>query len=59
MENLHFEYSHAFQLITDFYVKKVPDATGMSFTFLRKKCLISYRLVIQNAFEVWILLVFT
>lgn len=37
MENLHFEYNHAFQLITDFYVKKVPDTTGMSFTFLRKK----------------------
>ncbi|XP_040435492.1 DNA mismatch repair protein Msh3 isoform X3 [Falco naumanni] len=28
MENLHFEYSHAFQLITDFYAKEVPDTTG-------------------------------
>ncbi|XP_030326134.1 DNA mismatch repair protein Msh3 isoform X6 [Strigops habroptila] len=28
MENLHFEYSHAFQLITDFYTKEVPDTTG-------------------------------
>uniref|UniRef100_A0A8C0AR61 DNA mismatch repair protein MSH3 n=1 Tax=Buteo japonicus TaxID=224669 RepID=A0A8C0AR61_9AVES len=28
METLHFEYSHAFQLITDFYAKEVPDTTG-------------------------------
>ncbi|XP_030323488.1 DNA mismatch repair protein Msh3 [Calypte anna] len=28
MDNLHFEYSHAFQLITDFYAKEVPDTTG-------------------------------
>ncbi|XP_074935705.1 DNA mismatch repair protein Msh3 [Phalacrocorax aristotelis] len=28
MEKLHFEYSHAFQLITDFYAKEVPDTTG-------------------------------
>ncbi|GAB0205989.1 DNA mismatch repair protein Msh3 [Grus japonensis] len=28
MGKLHFEYSHAFQLITDFYTKEVPDATG-------------------------------
>ncbi|XP_037228598.1 DNA mismatch repair protein Msh3 isoform X3 [Falco rusticolus] len=28
MENLHFEYSHAFQLITDFYAKEVPDTAG-------------------------------
>ncbi|CAN0306383.1 unnamed protein product [Bubo scandiacus] len=27
MENLHFEYSHAFQLITNFYAKEVPDTT--------------------------------
>ncbi|XP_064358203.1 DNA mismatch repair protein Msh3-like [Dromaius novaehollandiae] len=28
MENLHFEYNHAFQLITDFYAKEEPDITG-------------------------------
>ncbi|XP_008933294.1 PREDICTED: DNA mismatch repair protein Msh3-like, partial [Merops nubicus] len=28
MENFHFEYSHAFQRITDFYAKEVPDTTG-------------------------------
>ncbi|XP_071436244.1 DNA mismatch repair protein Msh3 [Pithys albifrons albifrons] len=28
MENLSFEYSHAFQLITDFYAKEVPGTTG-------------------------------
>ncbi|KAM4638531.1 DNA mismatch repair protein Msh3 isoform 7-T10 [Amazona ochrocephala] len=28
MENLHFEYSRAFQLITDFYTKEVPGTTG-------------------------------
>ncbi|XP_019328066.1 PREDICTED: LOW QUALITY PROTEIN: DNA mismatch repair protein Msh3 [Aptenodytes forsteri] len=28
MEKLHFEYSHAFQLISDFYAKEVPDTTG-------------------------------
>ncbi|XP_071587443.1 DNA mismatch repair protein Msh3 isoform X1 [Heliangelus exortis] len=28
MDNLHFEYSHAFQLVTDFYAKEVPDTTG-------------------------------
>ncbi|XP_068785201.1 DNA mismatch repair protein Msh3 isoform X4 [Struthio camelus] len=28
MENLHFEYSHAFQLITDFYAREVPEITG-------------------------------
>ncbi|KFO08216.1 DNA mismatch repair protein Msh3, partial [Balearica regulorum gibbericeps] len=28
MGKLHFEYSHAFQLVTDFYTKEVPDATG-------------------------------
>uniref|UniRef100_A0A8C8EA29 DNA mismatch repair protein MSH3 n=1 Tax=Otus sunia TaxID=257818 RepID=A0A8C8EA29_9STRI len=27
MGNLHFEYSHAFQLITNFYAKEVPDTT--------------------------------
>ena len=37
MENLHFEYSHAFQLITDFYAKEVPDTTGMSFRFLFRR----------------------
>jgi len=30
MENYHFEYSNAFQLVTDFYAKEVPDITGMS-----------------------------
>lgn len=29
MGNHHFEYTHAFQLITDFYAKEVPDITGM------------------------------
>ncbi|KAM6230940.1 DNA mismatch repair protein Msh3 [Porphyrio hochstetteri] len=28
MGKLNFEYSHAFQLITDFYTKEVPDATA-------------------------------
>ncbi|EOB01735.1 DNA mismatch repair protein Msh3, partial [Anas platyrhynchos] len=28
MGNHHFEYTHAFQLITDFYAKEVPDITG-------------------------------
>ncbi|XP_042678835.1 DNA mismatch repair protein Msh3 isoform X3 [Centrocercus urophasianus] len=28
IENYHFEYSHAFQLVTDFYAKEVPDITG-------------------------------
>ncbi|XP_014816014.1 PREDICTED: DNA mismatch repair protein Msh3 isoform X2 [Calidris pugnax] len=28
MEKHHFEYSHAFQLVTDFYAKEVPDTTG-------------------------------
>ncbi|XP_050185670.1 DNA mismatch repair protein Msh3 isoform X1 [Myiozetetes cayanensis] len=28
MQNLNFEYSHAFQLITDFYAKEVPGTTG-------------------------------
>ncbi|KAM6328810.1 LOW QUALITY PROTEIN: DNA mismatch repair protein Msh3 [Alca torda] len=28
MENHHFEYSHAFQLVTDFYAKEVADTTG-------------------------------
>uniref|UniRef100_A0A8C6ZWX2 DNA mismatch repair protein MSH3 n=1 Tax=Nothoprocta perdicaria TaxID=30464 RepID=A0A8C6ZWX2_NOTPE len=28
MENHHFEYSHAFQLITDFYAKEMPETTG-------------------------------
>ncbi|KAK4816335.1 hypothetical protein QYF61_015019, partial [Mycteria americana] len=31
MEKLHFEYSHAFQLVTDFYAKEVPDTTGEVF----------------------------
>uniref|UniRef100_U3KEC4 DNA mismatch repair protein MSH3 n=1 Tax=Ficedula albicollis TaxID=59894 RepID=U3KEC4_FICAL len=28
MENLNFEYSHAFQRVTDFYAKEVPGAAG-------------------------------
>ncbi|XP_039238039.1 DNA mismatch repair protein Msh3 isoform X2 [Pipra filicauda] len=28
MQNLNFEYSHAFQVITDFYAKEVPGTTG-------------------------------
>ncbi|XP_027490328.1 DNA mismatch repair protein Msh3 isoform X7 [Corapipo altera] len=28
MQNVNFEYSHAFQLITDFYAKEVPGTTG-------------------------------
>ncbi|KGL82034.1 DNA mismatch repair protein Msh3, partial [Tinamus guttatus] len=28
MENHHFEYSHAFQLITDFYAREMPETTG-------------------------------
>lgn len=36
MENLYFEYSHAFQLITDFYAKEVPDTRGLSFTMSLK-----------------------
>ncbi|XP_059581053.1 DNA mismatch repair protein Msh3 [Alligator mississippiensis] len=28
MQNIHFEYSHAFQLITDFYAREVLDITG-------------------------------
>ncbi|XP_031951796.1 DNA mismatch repair protein Msh3 isoform X2 [Corvus moneduloides] len=28
MENLNFEYSHAFQRVTDFYAKEVPGTTG-------------------------------
>ncbi|XP_017928384.1 DNA mismatch repair protein Msh3 isoform X5 [Manacus vitellinus] len=28
MQNLNFEYNHAFQVITDFYAKEVPGTTG-------------------------------
>lgn len=37
MENRNFEYSHAFQRVTDFYAKEVPGTTGMSFRFLCKR----------------------
>uniref|UniRef100_A0A8D2PT02 DNA mismatch repair protein MSH3 n=1 Tax=Zosterops lateralis melanops TaxID=1220523 RepID=A0A8D2PT02_ZOSLA len=29
MENLNFEYSHAFQKVTDFYTKEVPGSAGI------------------------------
>lgn len=40
MESLNFEYSHAFQRVTDFYTKEAPGAAGMFIQiFMQKKCL--------------------
>lgn len=59
MENLNFEYSHAFQKVTDFYTKEVPGSAGMSFRFLCKRSAWHYRSFIPNIFEACILLAFT
>uniref|UniRef100_A0A8C0J3N9 DNA mismatch repair protein MSH3 n=1 Tax=Chelonoidis abingdonii TaxID=106734 RepID=A0A8C0J3N9_CHEAB len=34
MEGIHFEYSHAFQLITDFYTRGVLDTTGSQLSII-------------------------